>query len=62
MEFITSYVGAVIALCYGVWTIKRQLNYKGNDSVASIRGWAAGIGAVIFGIVVIILKLTGNWE
>ena len=64
--FIHSYIGAAIWILIGVWFLKYWVKKKPKARVDSQRllgnlyGFAAGIGAIILGVSIIISKILGK--
>ena len=61
--FIHSYLGALLWIALGLWSIHDSIN-KDPKVITStsryITGWAGGIGFVLIGVFIIIGKLMGK--
>ncbi len=66
--FIHSYIGAAIWILIGIWFLKSWNKKKLKASVYSdsqrllgnLYGFAAGVGAIILGVAIIISKILGK--
>jgi hypothetical protein len=62
-KLLSTYVGALFLIFIGIIIIRytiRKPDEKGFPVNYSVQGWAAGIGFIILGIIVIIHKLFPN--
>ncbi len=57
-RMVQSYWGSLFFLLFGIYFIRYSI--RKPTTIANIRGWAAGIGGVIVGLLIIIFKLTGK--
>jgi len=58
-HMVQSYWGGVFFLFFGIYFIRNAVKERTLTS-NYLRGWAAGIGGVIGGLLIIIFKLTGK--
>jgi hypothetical protein len=59
-SIISTYYFAILAIVFGVWELNDTINntprYKNSALQPFIRGIAAGIGAIILGIIILYQK------